>query len=59
MSAKSLARVIVLTVALTGALLILSGKVSFLIVGLAVIVTNGAVVSWLRWHEEQSPEHRR
>ena len=59
MSAKSLARLMVLAVALAGAVGILAGKVPFLVVGLAVVITNGAVVAWLKWHEEQSPEQRR
>ena len=57
MSAKNVARLMVLTVALAGAVGILAGKVPFLVAGLAVIVTNGAVVAWLKWHEEQEP-HR-
>ena len=53
MSAKSLARLFVLTVALAGALGVLTGKVSVAVVALAVVIINGAVVAWLRWHEEQ------
>ena len=53
MNAKSLARAFVLTVALAGALAILAGKLPVWAAALGVIVVNGAVVAWLRWHEEQ------
>lgn len=59
MNPKTLARLFVLTVALAGALGILAGKVPVAAVALGVIVVNGAVVAWLRWHEEQQPAHRR
>ena len=55
MNAKSLARLLVLVVALAGALGVLSGKVPFLVAGLFVIIANGAAVAWLKWHEEQHP----
>ena len=55
MNAKNLARLFVLTVALAGALGILTGKVPVWAVALGVVVINGAVVAWLRWHDEQHP----
>ena len=55
MHPKSLARAFVLTVALAGALAVLAGKLPVAAVALGVIVVNGAVVAWLRWHDEQHP----
>ena len=52
---KSLARVFVLTVALACALAVLGAVFSAGWAALIVVVVNGAVVSWLRWHEEQHP----
>jgi hypothetical protein len=52
---KSLARIFVLTVALAGVLAIVAGKLPVAAVALGVIVVNGAVVAWLKWHEEQHP----
>ena len=57
MSAKSLARLLVLVVALAAALGIVSGKVPFLIAIGFVLLANAAAVSWLKWHEEQHLSH--
>jgi hypothetical protein len=55
---KSLARILVLTVALAGALAVLSGKIPLVAAALFVILVNGGVVGWLKWHEEQhTPTH--
>ena len=55
MTPKNLARVFVLTVALAGALGVLAGKVPVAAVAVGVIIVNGAVVAWLKWHDEQHP----
>ncbi|HTK95210.1 MAG TPA: hypothetical protein VL382_06190 [Terriglobales bacterium] len=55
MTPKNLARLFVLFVALAGALGILAGKVPVAVVAVTVIIVNGAVVAWLKWHEEQHP----
>ena len=55
MTPKSLARLFILTVALAGALGIVTGKVPVWAVAVGVTLINGAVVAWLRWHDEQHP----
>jgi hypothetical protein len=55
MKPKSLARAFVLTVALAGALGILTGTLPVWAVAVGVTLINGIVVAWLRWHDEQHP----
>ena len=55
MTPKSLDRLFVLTVALACALGVLGGVFSAGWAALIVVVVNGAVVSWLKWHDEQHP----
>jgi hypothetical protein len=59
MTPKSLARTFVLTVALAGVLAIVAGNLPVAAVALGVVVVNGAVVAWLKWHEEQHPLNHR